>query len=288
MSLTTRKITLQFTLGQGDFGGDGQDTVTVEGLRCSVNIVHSGTSYASADVQVWGLSLDLMNKLAVTTKFNLEQRVRNRLIIFAGDEDGTAMCFGGTVWDAWADGRNAPDVAFVVSADSSMYDLSKPIAPTSYKGGVDAALVLSGLAQQIGYSFENGGITGTLTNPYKPGSPKSQIESVCRDVDCMFTVDEANKVLAVWPKGKARSGEAILVSPKTGLVGYPSFTQSGVRLTTIFNPNARFGGKVKVESQFEPANGIWPIYGLSHHLDANIPGGQWFTDMECVYMGGGA
>lgn len=285
MSLTSRRITLQLTLGQGDFGSAGQDTVTLEGLRCSANIAYSGKDFARADVQIWGLSLDLMNKLTVTQKFWLEQRVSNRLTISAGDENGVSMCFGGTIWDAWADGRQQPDVMFYVSADSSMYDLSKPIAPTSYKGGVDASLVLSGLAQQIGYAFENSGVTGTLTNPYKPGSPKTQIESVCRDVDCMFTVDEATKTLAIWPKGKARGLEVPLISKATGLVGYPSFTQSSVQFTTLFNPNIRFGGLIKLQSQFEPANGVWSVLGVSHRLEANVPGGQWFTDVECIYFG---
>lgn len=285
MAFSRRIIDLSFQLGQGDFGTEGQDTVTLEGLRCSVNIVHGGLLSARADVQVWGMSLDLMNKLTVTGQFFMQDRaLYNRLTIMAGDEDGTAVCFSGGILEAWADGRQPPDMMFHVTAASGLADLAQTIPPTSYRGGIDAALVLSGLAQQIGYSFENSGITAKLTNPYKPGSPKSQIEGVCRDIDCQFTLDDISRVLAVWPKGQARDGQIIRLAPDSGLVGYPSFTQAGVQLTTLYNPSLEFGRRVRVESQFTPANGEWMVAALAHRLDSNLPNGQWFTDIETSYL----
>jgi hypothetical protein len=284
MTFSRRVINLSFQLGSGDFGTAGQDTVTLEGLRCSVNIVHGGLLAARADVQIWGMTLDLMNKLTVTQKFFMEQRPYNRLTISAGDENGTAVCFSGGILEAWADGRQPPDMMFHVTAASGLIDMSQTIPPTSYKGSVDAATVLAGLAQQIGYSFENSGVTATLTSPYKPGSPKSQIESVCNDIGCSFLIDEAARVLAVWPKGQARDGEVVLISKDTGLIGYPAFTQAGVHLSTLYNPSLEFGRKVKIESQFEPANGQWMVAALAHRLDSNLPGGQWFTDIETSYL----
>lgn len=285
MAFTRRIIDLTFQLGQGNFGADGQDTVTLKGLRCSANIACAGIGYAKADIQVWGMTLDLMNRLMVTQKFWAGNRLPNRVIVSAGDESGVAVCFAGNIWDAWIDARQPPDVAFFVSADSGAFDFARTIPPTSYKGSADAALILSGIAAQIGYSFENSGVTATLTNPYKPGSPKSQIESICHDIGCNFTVDEATKVLAVWPKQGARDGENVRVAADTGLVGYPSFTQSGLQLTSLFNPSIRFGGNISVSSQLESANGTWPVMGLGHRLDSNLPGGEWFTDIECIYPG---
>lgn len=284
MAFAQRIINLSFQLGQGDFGAAGQDTVTFEGLRCSTTIIHGGYLSARADVQIWGLSLDLMNKLTVTQKFFMEQRPYNRLTISAGDANGAAVVFSGGILEAWADGRQPPDVMFHVTAASGLIDMAQPVPPTSYRGAVDAALILSGLAQQIGYTFENSGVTATLTSPYKPGSPKSQIEGICADIGCEWTLDETARTLAVWPKGRARDGEVALISKDTGLVGYPAFTQSGVQLSTLFNPSLEFGRKVKIESQFTPANGNWMVAALAHRLDSNVPGGQWFTDIETSYL----
>lgn len=284
MSLTKRAITLQFTLGQGDFGQAGQDTVTVEGLRCSVNIQHGGMFSARADVQVWGMSLDLMNKLTVTQKFFFEGRPNNTLTISAGDDKSMSVCFTGGILEAWADGRQPPDMMFHVTAVMGLIDLSQPIAPTSYKGGVDAAVAIQQIAAQVGYTIENGGVNATLTNPYKPGSAKDQIISICRDVDCESAFDDVRKVVAIWPKGKARPGSVIEISKDTGMVGYPSFSQGGVQISTLYNPQLEFGRKFRLKSQFEPANGEWKVYGLSHRLEANIPGGQWFTDISANYL----
>ncbi|NML93809.1 baseplate hub protein [Novosphingobium olei] len=284
MSLTSRRITLQFTLGQGDFGSAGQDTVTLEGLRCSVNIVRGGLYGGQADVQVWGMSLDLMNRLTVTQKFFFEGRPNNALTISAGDEAGTSVCFTGGILEAWADGRQQPDVMFHVTAVAGLVDLSQPISATSFRGGVDAALAIQQIAGQIGYAFENSGVQATLTNPYKPGSAKAQIESICRDVDCKVDFDETRKVVAIWPKGAARQGSIIEISPATGLVGYPAFSQGGIQITTLYNPALEFGRKFRLKSQFEPANGEWEVYGLAHRLEANVPGGQWFSDIQANYL----
>lgn len=116
-------------------------------------------------------------------------------------------------------------------------------------------------------------------------SLKSQLEKVCEAADCEYVVDEVNKTLAVWPIGSARkSHPAVLLSPDTGLVGYPSFTQSGVQCTTLYNPNIRFMAPVEIQSQFTPANGKWSVQSLNHRLDCQVPGGQWFTDIECSFL----
>lgn len=285
MALAERKIRLQFQLGQGEFaGGSGNDTVELEGLRCSVNIVRQGVLSARADVQVWGMPLALMNQLTVTQKFFFEQNRYNQLTIYAGDDDdGMAMCFGGSIREAWADGQQQPDVVFSVSADGGQYELMQTVPPISFKGDVDAALVISGIAQQMNYQFENSGVTGKLPNPYYPGTPKAQLLKACEAVHCEWEVDDANRIIAIWPKGGARDGEIVLISKDTGLVGYPAFSQAGVRFQTLFNPNIEFGRHIRLESQFGPANGRWKVNAIAHRLESLVPGGLWFTDVECIY-----
>ena len=127
-------------------------------------------------------------------------------------------------------------------------------------------------------------MVATLTNPYKPGSAKAQVASLCRDVDCEWTFDDVQRVIAIWPKNGAREGASILVSPSAGLVGYPAFSQSGIRFRMLYNPNLGFARKVKVESRLGQANGTWKVAALSHQLDAGIPDGQWFSDVETTWL----
>lgn len=286
MTFARRIINLQFQLGQGDFGAAGSDTVTLEGLRCSVDIVRAGIAFSQAQIRVWGMSLDLMKRLTVTQQFYIEQRVNNRVIVEVGDETGVGTCFVGTIWEAWVDARNAPDVSFNVGATSSLLKTSRPVPPLSFKGGVDIGLAVQTIADQLGYDFENSGVVATLQNPYKPGTLRAQLESLCRDVGCSYDVDENNRVVAIWPKNGKRGGEVVRVAPDSGLVGYPSFTQGGIAFTTLYNPNITFGRNIRMESIVPAANGEWTVMGLAHRLETNIPGGQWFTDVECYYPGG--
>lgn len=290
MTFARRIINLQFQLGQGNFGEAGSDTVTLEGLRCSVDIVRAGIAFSQAQVRVWGMPLDLMKRLTVTQQFYVEQRVNNRVLVEVGEErDGkqfVGTCFIGTIWEAWVDARNAPDVSFNVGANSSLLQTSRPVPPLSFKGGVDIGIAMQGIADQMGYDFENAGVIATLQNPYKPGNLKSQIMSLCRDVGCNVDVDEARKIIAIWPKNGRRGGEVVRVAPDSGLIGYPSFTQGGITFTTLYNPNITFGRNISMESIVPATNGEWTVMGLAHRLESNIPGGQWFTDVECYYPGG--
>ncbi|KAK0331554.1 hypothetical protein LTR94_028466 [Friedmanniomyces endolithicus] len=195
----------------------------------------------------------------------------------AGDEDsGVPVCFKGTILEAWADGRDPPDVMFHVLAQSGRFDSTSIIPPTSYKGSVDAAFVLSGIAAQMGYGFENSGVSARLTNPYYPGDAGTQVKQICNDIGCNVDLDEAQKILAIWPQDQVRNGSVVEVAASTG---------TGIQLASIYDPNITFGRAIEVESQFSPANGQWVVVGLAHQLDALIPNGQWMTEIECGYFG---
>lgn len=286
MALAQRILKFQFQLGQGDFGTGGADTVDLSGYRASVSIVKSGYNVMDAELRIWGLPLDLMNKLTVVNRLGMQEYRQNTVTILAGDEEtGVSVCFKGTVFEAWADARQPPDVVFHVFALSSLFDATTVIPPTSFKGSVDVATVLSGIAAQMGYGFENGGVQGKLSNPYYPGDARAQVKRACEDINCAYDFDEDKKMIVVWPKDGTRDGQVVKVSKDTGMIGYPSFTQSGIQISTIYDQNIVFGRAIIVESQLVPASGQWVVASLSHQLEALMPNGQWITDIECGYLG---
>lgn len=287
MAFAKRIINLQFTLGQGDFGTAGQDTVTLEGLRCSVEIAQAGgASQAQLDLRVWGMKLEQMNKLTVLNKLAYDDVHQNTVTVMAGDsEGGVAVCFRGVIQEAWVDGRQPAEMVFQVTAFSGLYERTKPVPPTSYNGFVDIATVVSGIATQMEMSFENSGVTGQIASPYLPGDLGSQLNKICTAAGCEYTIDDINGVVAIWPKGQARDGEAVVVSADTGLIGYPAFTQNGIQFTTIYNPNLVFRRSVNIQSVITPASGSWSIAAVSHILESEMPGGAWETSVECGYLG---
>lgn len=285
MAFVKRKIQFQFQLGQGTFG-DGSQTTTIDGLRCSVDIEEIGLGYAQCDGRIYGMDMETMNRLTTSLQFYIEQRQPNSVTILAGDdESGMSVVFKGTMFWAWCDARQQPDVAFWFSAQPGLFDASQTVQPVSFNGQVDVATVVQGIASQMGYGFTNNGVSSSVDSPYLPGTPKSQLEEICRAADCVFQVDEVNKMISIWPKGQAKDNQKIDVSPDTGLIGYPAFTQQGVQFSSLYNPELQFGRMASLNCDLTPANGDWLILKLSHSLEAEMPDGRWFTTCDAFYPG---
>lgn len=287
MTLTTRKINLSFSLGEGSFGEGGTDTVNITGLRTSTTITKAGgASMSTLDLRVWGMPLDTMQKLTVLNKLAYEQERFNSVTVTAGDDEtGMGVVFTGTIKEAWADGGNPPDIAFICSAFSGGLDAVRPVAPTSFNGPVSVDVLLSSVGAQMvpPRTLENSGVQTILESPYLPGTLRDQALAVQRAARCNIFIDD--QVIAIWPLGETRGGLTLALSPESGLVGYPQFTQNGIALTTLFTPSLTFGQRIDVTSGLAAANGSWTVAAVQHTLDAELPGGQWFTRVECGLLG---
>lgn len=286
MSYARRRIDLKFQLGKGNFGDSGFDTVDLTGLRVSAHISKAGgVSLSSLDMRVYGMSLSTMNQLSTLGKPLVDGR-NNTVTLSAGDdESGMAVVFTGTIQQAWSDMTNAPEGSLTVSAFSGILDALKPLPPSSFKGQADASVIVAGLASQMGYNFENGGVTVQLANPYYPGTGRQQLESVARAGPFNFFIDDTTNTLAIWPIGGVRGAQVPLISPETGLIGYPAHTDQGISLTTLYNRAITFGANVQVQSSLTPACGLWTVFKVDHSLESETPGGKWFTSCECNLPG---
>lgn len=286
-SFTKKLIDVTFKLGQGSFGTAGTDTVKLSGLRCSATIIKAGgQSMSMANVRVWGMTLEMMNKLSTLGLFVTQVR-RNVLIVEAGDEQaGMSVVFEGTIQDAWADFGGMPDVPFVVQAFAGLEEAIKPVPPTSYRGPTDVATIMLSLANQMGLAFENTGVQGVvLADPYFPGTAREQALRVAAAANINMSIDVGK--LAIWPKGKERGSQVPVISPETGMIGYPSYTSKGVVVRSLYNPNVAFGSKIQINSSLKPASGQWIVYMLQYHLESQLPNGEWSMMMEAAPPGFG-
>jgi len=285
MALAKRRIKLKFQLGQGSFGEGGADTFEVEGLRVSASVVKAGAIMAELSLRVMGMPLDVMNKLTILGSPFIDGR-QNLITVEAGtDAGGLAVVYEGVIREAWIDARNMPQVAFIVTASTGLIAALKPVAPTSYKGSIDVGLAMAGLAEQLQYNFENSGVQGVIADPYLHGCLRDQVRDLAGAIPCNWTLE--NRTLAIWPTGGARGGQVPLIAPDTGMIGYPLRTQDGFSVQTLFNPAIAFGGAVLVESDIKQANGKWTVFSVTHDLDAETPGGKWFTTVDCHLFGRG-
>lgn len=286
MALVERFIDVVLAYGSGQTGqGAPNKGVHLSGHRVSAQITNSGgASLGQSQIRIYGLSLSLMNDFSTVGKIATMFR-KNSVTLLAGDVGSVpAQIFQGTVIAAWADFLGAPDVVFNITCLSGTIEALLPILPSSYPGTADAAVILQNLAAQMNVRFENSGVSAPLSTPYYPGTAREQAKAVVSAARCEWNGID-NGVLAIWPRGGARDGSAPLVSAATGMVGYPTYTATGVVATTLFNPTITIGGKVQVQSLLTPASGTWRVVSLDHDLEALIPGGRWFTQMQLGALG---
>jgi hypothetical protein len=287
MSLSRRRIDVTFRLGKGSFGTDGSNTVKITGKRISATISQGdGRVFSSLSLRISGLPIEILNQLTTLQMLQINEVRHNTITVEAGTGDGQmTVVFDGTIANAWAQ-MDPPDAVLTVDAFEGLFNAMRPIPATSYNGYVDAGTVVSGLAHQMNMGFENGGVTAQLHCPYYPGTGMDQVQQ-CADA-APFNWGLYGNVIAIWPKGGSRLGQHVLISPDTGMIGYPTWTSAGIIFRTMFNPSIALvtpGLSVEVDTQMTPAKGKWTVFKVSHDLESETPGGQWFTMMEAVPFG---
>lgn len=284
MTFVKREINLAFVLGEGSFGEGDSNAVEITGLRTSCQITRSGgVSMSGLNLRVWGMPLSVMQKLSVLNILALQQYRRNVVTVTAGDaENGFGVVFSGEIKEAWVDAEQSPDVCFTLTAFEGMTDKVRPVAPNSFKGSASVDTLMASIARQMQppRTFENHGVDVTLDNVYLPGTLDEQMRKVANAAECVAYTDSTT--LAIWPVGGARGGAILELSAANGLVGYPQFSQTGVSLTVLYTPSLSYGQKIRLRSVLgSPADGDWIVANVTHNLNSETPGGQWFTYVEC-------
>jgi hypothetical protein len=279
-----RVIDLTISLGQGSFGESGADKVTFRGLRIFTEIELATQAPPIALIRVFGLSLSRVNQL---TKAGLNwEGSNNTVLVEAGDANGQLKAiFEGQIFIAAPDYNSEPDTSLVITANAGRAAQMRPVPPNSFKGGVSAETVISKIVQQAGFKIENNGVSAQLDNPYFPGTIWDQLDRAAQAANCFFHLDPVQKTVAIWPKTGSRSGAAAVISPENGMIGYPEFDQTMIKVRTLFDPEIQVGKKIEVKSQLTAASGSWSVVLAGHTLESQMPNGPWDTHARAVRAG---
>ena len=276
-----RKITVKFRLAQGELGAEEGPEIKVENKRCVATLIaYNGDLQGQLHLSIWGLTLSEIDNLTTIGPI-MQERRRNRVVVEAGDSSGMVTLFDGQIDTAYGDFQGAPENVFNILALSATYSSVDHAAPVSFKGGKEAVELLKDIADRLGYTFETNECTQILRNPYFSGSSIQQIKDICRAAGFYWTIDRG--VLAIWSKTNGfRIGDVVNISPEAGMVGYPAFSSAGVIITSLFNPEIKQGGRVKVTSDLTVACGEWKVCSVMHSVSSELPDGPWFTQATCL------
>jgi hypothetical protein len=277
-------LSFSFSLAQGSFGSGG-NTPTVNtdpngaftGVRASVHIDIAGGVSTKIEAAIYGLPLSLMNQLTLLPGITHSQG-NDTLTMQAGDSSGMTTVYEGTVYQAWMDGSAQPHVPFRVIGNAAQLARHKPNPSTSVAGAADVATIAKKLAGQMGLAFENNGVVKTIQNLYLHGPAGIQVEQLARMAGIRASVNLGKLAIFNPEQGRTSQGN-IIISPKTGMVGYPAWDQAQIVVKTVFDPSVfgDFGQRFTVEgSQIAVANATWTVTKSVLDLESNMPKGKWF------------
>ena len=273
-----KQLRFVITLGTGKFGSSNNDTITLQGFRATADIDKAGgMMMGTLRAKIYGVKQSDMNSVT-TLQWKAGLLIPNTVEVYAIDGAAETLVFAGNIVNAWADYQNMPDVYLHIQAQAAFFNALKAIPPRSFKGGVDVASVMAQIARDLGYTFENNGVTTQLVDVYLPNTGMEQAKDLARAAGCDLYLDD--KILAITPPNVPRKVIIPLISPASGLVGYPTFDGVGVNFQTLFNPAITFGGSIKLETDVQQAAGEWVVTSVGHRLESEKPGGAWFSNVR--------
>lgn len=314
-SFTKKRIDVTFSITKG---GQAPTSVTdhqkLTGYRCQVEVTNAGLSLgASCNLRIYGLSLPLMNRMSLMpaqiegVQFDMTRTTLNTILVEVGDDErGMATIFNGIIWTAFADFSSAPEPAFNITCFDIISAQTTVIDPHSFPTGTSVAGMISQIASDAGYSFVNYGVNIRSTGPvYVHGTMEEQIKQLNKAYKFIYSIP--NKSLdgssatqvTIWSNNLNDIKFDIIpsVSARTGLMGYPSYNNSGISLTSYFDHRIQYMSAFRIDSDFLPSawvnnqagqiapmpvNGTWVAKMVTHELDSEIPQGRWFTRVEAM------
>lgn len=279
MSFTEKRIETRIKLNVGKYKS-GDNVKIITGLPTEVNISQAGfPSLDQAKISIFGINQADLESLTFLS-FKTLYYNRNEIEVYAGDEEGMSLVFQGDIINSKPDYNGAPDVPLVIDAISGYYQGLSAVPPYTFKGSIPTSTIIEQLCTEMDYAFVNEGETKQAVNPYLKGSPIQKIRQLAKSYN--LDVNITGKTVTLRKSDGNRKIIAA-INKDSGLIGYPEFTNMGIKLRCEFMPELKIGDEIEVKSIVPKASGRWRIFSLNHSIGMHLDGAPWETSIECLY-----
>lgn len=283
LSYSKKDLKFVITLNTGNFGSSTNNQITLQGFRATTKITNAGGMMAGqAEIRIYGVQQSDMNQLTMLNGLN-SQYQGNSIDIYAVLDGVDILVFTGNINNAWADYQSMPDVNFYINAMVGYYYKLKPTEPRSFKGPIDVATLATQISNSMGFKLINNGVALTLTDVALDNTGMEQLIELFTNAHIDYYIHLDSKLIDICPKGVPVMGLISIISPESGLIGYPTFDITTVNFMTLFNPSIRFGSRIRIQSDANITNvagGDYGVASMTHILDSEKPGGSWFSQIR--------
>lgn len=230
-------------------------------------ITAQGQKYANpnqgeCNVSIANLRKDVVQQiLTEASPFNSNPSPK-RLIVRAGRQSsGTSVVYSGNIYRASI--SQPPDQILTIRAITGQFQKSNIISTS-----MGAVSQLSAISRQVGADigvpvvFE--ATDKQIANYSFSGPSIKQVDRISELGNVNAYID--NETLFVKDISAPLRGRTRVVRPQD-IVGMPSLTEQGLKVSFLYDPITTLGGEIDVTSiRYPAATGRWVVYKLAYHL----------------------
>lgn len=267
--------------------GDQELTYEFEQHRMDIQVAQGGAQFGNAKVAIYGVPLATMNKIARLWLEVLSPGNTDTLSIDVWDGANFVPFFSGVITWSAINASGSPQVALEVEANSAMVAMNTVAAPYAQDTPIALQDALTAILEPTGLVVE-----------FADSAPKFQPQRI----HVIGTpLQQAITLMGYYPEltwyinlqrfivravNSPLGGDPLLVSKTAGMIGYPTYSTSGITLAMLFDARVRLGLALDVQTAYDYVNRTkWVASVLQHHLQPNWPGGQWTTQVAAQAYG---
>lgn len=283
------KVTVKVTRPSETEGGEEQTlTYAFEQHRMSIRVSQGGAQFGNAKVSIFGVNMDAMNKIARLWLEVLSPSNTDTLTIDVWDGSNFVPFFAGVITWSAINASAPPAVALEIEANSAMIAMNT-VAPPYAQG--EPVFLRDALAEVLASTdlvteFADSVPEYQIQRVHLVGTPMEQAITLLNAFPELTWYINLQRFL-VRPVNGPLGGDPVKIDRYSGMVGYPTYSTSGVTLATLFDARIRPGLALDIQTEsFDFINRTkWVAAVLQHDLQPNTPGGQWVTQIAAQSYG---
>jgi len=281
-----------------DASGNALD---VSGLHCTFNIERVANQKSNfAEITIFNLNESTEHTAIEEGKI---------VIVNAGYENGVyGKIFEGEVFQPMWDRENGIDYKLTLNCIDGDSFLNGNFVKGTMTSGYNYKQLIEAMASSARKKIPMGAVSSTLKTQKSArgmtifGDPRDTFRNIARDNNAAFFSN--NNTMHFTKITDVPKGEALVVSPESGLIGTPTQTDNGFSFKCLLNPNIQaingentqmmvkienstirqqkvtFGQKTSMLDQ----DMIGKVIGVTYVGDTR--GQDWYCDVTCVAKGG--
>lgn len=269
-------LRFEFTNKKSSFDDSGNNKIAIGNIKSTVslNSIVAGRMGATAEVSLYGLSLDRMSELSGCAQGLITDEQKIDVDIYADE----SLVFSGGMTASIANMNEVPEGSLMISATANADLQNMTASPFTAQGSQNITDVISSICAAAGYEAAFKGVKGMTTSgsPHFEGSTFEQLNRVCSDYGLSMSVTPQKNV-EFWPSSKQRDEVIPFISRDYGLVGYPIFSSGGVMFQTQYSSLLSVGRYIDMKTDLPWASGRYQLSTVRHELSSWMPGGSWHS-----------